>query len=94
MEKYRYSGKIRPGEALVKTLVKTLPAIFDVLFIVCDRYTHKFWVFVGHVTGRCQGLFPSHLQSQGKVPWLVATTTFSYFFVQFLLPLTQRADRK
>ena len=47
-----------------------LTAIFDVLFIVCDRmliyYTHKFWVFCGHVTG--QGLFPPHLQSQGKRP--------------------------
>ena len=48
-----------------------LPAIFGVLFIVCDRmliyYTHKFWAFGGHVTGRC--LFPPHLQSQGKAPW-------------------------
>ena len=50
-----------------------LRAVFDVLFIVCDRmliyYTHKFWVFGGHVTGRCLGLFPPHLQSQGKAPW-------------------------
>ena len=46
-----------------------LPAIFDVLFIVCDRtlikYNLKFWVF----GGRCQGLFPPHPQSQGKAPW-------------------------
>ena len=33
------------------------------------QYTHKFWVFGGHVTGRCQGLFPPHLLSQGKAPW-------------------------
>ena len=50
-----------------------LPAVFDVLFIVCDRmliyYTHKFWVFGGHVTGWWQGHFPPHLQSQGKAPW-------------------------
>ena len=68
MEQYRYSGKIRPS----KQIDSGLPAIFDVLFIVCDRlliyYTHKFWVFGGHVAGRCQGLFPPHLQSQGKAP--------------------------
>ena len=33
------------------------------------EYTHKFCVFVGLVTGWCQGLFPPHLQSQWKVPW-------------------------
>ena len=26
-------------------------------------------VFGDHVTGWCQGLYPPHLQSQGKVPW-------------------------
>ena len=47
------------------------------MFIVCDRmlismliyYTHKCWVFGGHVTGRYQGLFPPRPQSQGKAPW-------------------------
>ena len=34
-------------------------------------YTHKCWVSGGHVTGRCQGLFPPRPQSQGKAkaPW-------------------------
>ena len=59
---WRWGGKSDPASTDKNF---GLPAIFDVLFIVCDsmliQYTHKFWVFGSHVTGRCQGLFPPHL---------------------------------
>ena len=46
-----------------------LPAIFDVLFIVCDRtlikYTLKFWLFSGHVTAADARAF-SHPTSKAR----------------------------